>query len=139
MASSFNFECLKAGFSQTAKGYVLRLLIHPDEIPNEIVKAPNGQRYMVALVPMADEIESVVGVESQNALVQAGILCRDPAFQSWLINKMKGDRAINEKNAVEYLHQALGITSRSQIRDDSAVRKRFMAIVRLYDHHLNKE
>jgi hypothetical protein len=44
------FEAVKVSMKQDNSGYVLTLRIHPDEVPEEILRDFVGARYMAVLV-----------------------------------------------------------------------------------------
>ena len=77
------FEAKKIALKQTKDGHVLNLAIHPDEIPEEILRDFVGARYMVVMVRLADtEIPMIRAEEYAGARLvkQAGMLCRELSF-----------------------------------------------------------
>ena len=48
--STIQFEGIKAGLKQSKDGYVLTLAVHPDEIPDDLVRDFVGSRYVVVMV-----------------------------------------------------------------------------------------
>ena len=57
------FEARKIALKQTKEGHVLNLAIHPDEIPDEILRDFVGARYMVVMVRLADAEVPMVRAE----------------------------------------------------------------------------
>lgn len=49
-----HFEAQKNGFRQTSKGFVVSLLIHPNDISPSFVAAPTGTRFQVGYAEMDD-------------------------------------------------------------------------------------
>ena len=49
------FEAVKVGMKQDNSGYILTLRIHPDDVPNEIMRDFVGSRYMAVMVRLNDE------------------------------------------------------------------------------------
>lgn len=49
-----HFESQKHGFRQTSKGFVVSLLIHPNDISPSFVAAPTGTRFMIGYQEMDD-------------------------------------------------------------------------------------
>jgi len=49
------FEGVKVAIKQDKTGYVLTLSIHPDDIPNEILRDFVGSRYQVVMVRLNGE------------------------------------------------------------------------------------
>ena len=78
--SALQFEALKVALKQDATGYVLTVKIHPDEIPEELLRDFVGARYMVAMVRLNDD-ETPHPVS--NRVKTAGMLCRNQDFQKW--------------------------------------------------------
>ena len=111
------FEGKKIALKQTKDGYAMTLAIHPDDIPDELVRDFVGARYMVVMVRLADNEEPLNREEfAGGQMVKlAGILCRDPDFWEYLAE----DGQIMKKNeveAVEWLKSFLGINSRSDLK-----------------------
>jgi len=51
------FEGKKIALKQTKDGYAMTLAIHPDDIPDELMRDFVGARYMVVMVRLADNEE----------------------------------------------------------------------------------
>jgi hypothetical protein len=49
------FEAVKVAIKQDKTGYVLTLSIHPDEIPEEVMRDFVGARYQVVMVRLNGE------------------------------------------------------------------------------------
>jgi hypothetical protein len=111
------FEAKKMALKQTKDGHVLTLSIHPDEIPEEILRDFVGARYMVVMVRLADtEVpfnrEEFVGAK----LVKiAGMLCRDKTFWNFLHEEGYIFKE-NEMEATEWLYDYLSIPSRADLK-----------------------
>jgi hypothetical protein len=112
------FEARKIALKQTKDGHVLNLAIHPDEIPEEILRDFVGARYMVVMVRMADaEVPMVRAEEYAGARLvkQAGMLCRDRQFWDYLHDQgLIFER--KEDHAVDWLCSYLNIASRAEIK-----------------------
>ena len=74
---SLNFESQKIALKQDSTGYVLTLRVHPDELPEEILRDFVGARYMVAMVRVNDD-ETVITYK--NKVKQAGMLCKNRGY-----------------------------------------------------------
>ena len=57
--SAMQFETVKVALKQDATGFVLTLKIHPDEIPEELMRDFVGARYMIAMVRLNDDEQPV--------------------------------------------------------------------------------
>ena len=79
--NALQFEALKVALKQDATGYVLTVKIHPDEIPEELLRDFVGARYMVAMARLNDD-ETATPVK--NRVKQAGSVCRDKHFQDYV-------------------------------------------------------
>ena len=79
--SALQFEALKVALKQDATGYVLTIRIHPDEIPQELMRDFIGARYAIAMVRINDD-ESFTQV--RNRVQKAGMLCRENWFHRFL-------------------------------------------------------
>lgn len=121
--NAINFEAVKIGLSQTDKsGVILRLSIHPHDVPTEVLTDGLGSRYVVAMVRLndQDEIETRQNEQAiQRVIASCGLLCREPDFQSFL-------GVDNEDAAVKYIREKCGIQSRSEFRENINARSIFI-------------
>jgi hypothetical protein len=111
------FEGKKVALKQTKDGHVLTLSIHPDEIPEEILRDFVGARYMVVMVRLADtEVpfnrEEFTGAKLVKA---AGMICRDQTFWDFL-SEQGYIFAKNEMEATEWLYDYLNVPSRAELK-----------------------
>lgn len=121
-----NFEGVKVAMKQDRTGYILTLSIHPDEVPEEILRDFVGARYAVVMVRINGQ-EQPMNREQENPkdLVRlAGVLCRDPFFHKFLI-EMGNIIEPTEEEAVEWLRYELGIGSRSELKTNPEAAKQF--------------
>jgi hypothetical protein len=111
------FEAKKVALKQTKDGYVMNLAIHPDEIPDEIVKDFVGARYMVVMVRLADNEEPLNREEFAGAQMVklAGMLCREKEFWEYL-HEIGQLFEMTERDCVEWLTGYLKISSRADIK-----------------------
>ena len=111
------FEAKKVALKQTKDGHVLTLSIHPDEIPEEILRDFVGARYMVVMVRLADtEVPFNREEFAGSQMVKlAGMLCRDKSFWDYL---HEGGQLLekNEAACVEWLQSYLNINSRADLK-----------------------
>jgi len=112
------FEARKIALKQTKDGHVLNLAIHPDEIPEEILRDFVGARYMVVMVRLADAEIPMVRAEEYagtRLVKQAGMLCRDRQFWDYLHDQgLIFER--KEENAVDWLCSYLNVASRAELK-----------------------
>lgn len=114
---------------QDRTGYVLTLSVHPDEVPIEMMRDFIGARYQVVMVRL-NESEKPMNRESdlpQNLAKLAGILCKDGSFQKFLFES--GEIFdMNEDDATDWLRDAVGIKSRSELQTDQQAARQFLLI-----------
>jgi len=111
-----NFEAVKVALKQDRTGYVLTLSIHPDEVPDEILRDFVGSRYQAVLVRLTDD-EKPMDREaelSRDMVRAAGILCRDTEFHRFLLEAGQVFEG-TEESSIDWLKSELGVESRSDI------------------------
>lgn len=119
------FEAVKVAMKQDNSGYILTLRLHPDDVPEEILRDFVGARYMAVLVRMNEE-ERPMNREQELAkdMVRAsGMLCRDPKFWEFLedAGEIFGQ---SEKEATEWMYKYLKVDSRADIpKSQAAIEK----------------
>lgn len=112
---AMQFESRKVALKQDRTGFVLTLSIHPDEIPEELLRDFVGSRYGVAMVRIQDD-ESATAYN--NRVQKAGMLCREPRFQEFLGAK-------EESHAAHLLCERCGIESRSELNGNKEAQQAF--------------
>lgn len=123
---TMQFEAVKVALKQDKTGYVLTLCLHPDEIPEDLLRDFVGARYQVVMVrldgheqPM-DRQEEFAG---DRAIKIAGVLSRDPKFWEYLHHDNQIiDPTANE--AVTWLREYLGVKSRAELKTNPEARLR---------------
>ena len=122
---TLQFEAVKVALKQDKTGYVLTLCLHPDEIPEELLRDFVGARYQVVMVRLSgDETPLDRGeFDGQKAVRVAGLLCRDPSFWEWLHEDTQIIEA-TEKEATDWLRDFLGVASRSELKVNQEARNR---------------
>lgn len=121
---ALQFEARKVALKQDRTGYVLTLSLHPDEIPEELLRDFVGARYACALVRIQDD-ESPTPYE--NRVQKAAILCKTIEFMDFI-------GALTEDMAARKLCQACGITSRSELNGNVEAQKKFDDLVKDYEN-----
>ena len=82
-------EVVKIGLNQDKNGHILKVAIHPSELPKDLVLDPLGTRYVMVLARLNDQDEVVQPKEKSDAdkaIDIAGLLCRDNRFISWMFD-----------------------------------------------------
>ena len=106
---ALQFEARKVALKQDRTGFILTLALHPDEVPEEILRDFVGARYACAVVRIQDD-ESPT--QYSNRVAKAGMLCRDPDFQEFLL-------CDNETDAAHILCKRCGIESRTLLHGNT--------------------
>jgi len=122
---TLQFEGVKVALKQDKTGYVLTLCMHPDEIPEELLRDFVGARYQVVMVRLSGDETPMDRKEfdGTKAIRVAGLLCRDHNFWEWLHEDTQIIEA-TEKEATDWLRDYLGVTSRSELKDNPPARER---------------
>jgi hypothetical protein len=119
---ALQFEARKVAMKQDRTGFVLTLSIHPDDLPEELIRDFVGARYGCALVRIQDD-ESATPYS--NRVSQAGMLCRLPRFQDFLETN-------SEEECASVLCKRLGITSRTELHGNHMAQMAFDDLVKEY-------
>lgn len=115
------FEGVKVALKQDRTGYILTLSVHPDEVPEDILRDFVGARYQVVMVRLTNEERPMIREQehSGDMVRMAGILCRDPMFQRFLLEAGQTFDA-SEDIATAWLKEELNIKSRAELRENNA-------------------
>ena len=126
---ALQFEARKVALKQDRTGFILTLSLHPDEVPEEILRDFVGARYACAVVRIQDD-ESPTPYD--NRVAKAGMLCRDPDFQEYLL-------CDNETDAAHMLCKHCGVESRSELNGKKDAQIIFDKIVSSYERTKAKD
>jgi hypothetical protein len=123
------FEAVKVGIKQDNSGYILTLRIHPDELPEEVMRDFVGSRYLTVMVRLNEE-ERPMNREQELAkdMVRvSGMLCRDPQFWAFL---QESGNVIDktEKEAMTWLKSYLKVESRAEISKSQLAVEKMLGI-----------
>ena len=132
---TLQFEGVKVALKQDKTGYVLTLSLHPDDIPEELLRDFVGSRYQVVMVRIGGD-ESPMDREAEFAgekyIRTAGMLCKDPKFWQYLYD----DAQIldeTEAQATEWLRDYLNIKSRSELKTNENAQKLFYKLMKEFN------
>jgi hypothetical protein len=114
---TIQFEAVKTGLRQGKDGYILNLAMHPDDIPDDLVKDFVGARYMVVMVRLADTEVPFNRDEFAGAQMVklAGMLCRDSKFWDYLYEDGQLFET-SEAACIDWLQSYLSVPSRAEIK-----------------------
>jgi hypothetical protein len=124
------FEAVKIAMTQDKNGHILKLSVHPNDTPEDLMRDPVGTRYMVVMVRIGDEGEAIASPTVRDGIMAvnlAGALARDSRFQAWLVQQEMAD-VISEPAAADAIRTHCAITSRSKLKTDAQARRRFLAL-----------
>lgn len=124
---TIQFEAIKSSLRQTKDGYSLTLAVHPDDLPDDLMRDFVGSRYMVVMVRIGDNerpISRELEFPGDHAVKMAGMICRDPKFWEWLEEKEWGF-VTTEKECATWLSDFLNIQSRKELKENTEVREAF--------------
>jgi hypothetical protein len=123
-------EVVKIAMSQDKNGHILKLAIHPNDLPKDLILDPLGSRYVMVLARLNDQDEVVQPKEktdADKAVDIAGLLCRNDRFISWLFDTgYSGSR--DELGAIAAVRDICGIKSRADFKTDEGARGRFLEL-----------
>lgn len=126
---ALQFEARKVSLKQDRTGYVLTLSLHPDEIPEELLRDFVGTRYACAIVRIQDDETPTA---YNNRVQKAGMLCRQENFQTFLSEFIGG--FVDEESAATELCRQCGIESRSELNGNLSAQNKFDALVAEYEN-----
>ena len=130
---TLQFEAVKMALKQNKDGYVLTMNVHPDEVPNELLRDFVGARYQVVMVRLADDDSPIDRreFEGHKAVRLAGVLCREVEFWTFLFET---DEIFEptEEQTTNWLRGYLGIKSRAELKVNAEARDRLSKINKEY-------
>jgi hypothetical protein len=137
---TLQFEGVKVALKQDKTGYVLTLSLHPDDIPEELLRDFVGSRYQVVMVRLGSDdgpINREAEFEGDTLIRTAGVLCRDPKFWKYLY---EDDQIFEEEEAMctEWLRNYLNVKSRSELKTKEEARVLLKKILREYNEWKQK-
>jgi hypothetical protein len=121
---TLQFEGVKVALKQDKTGYVLNLSMHPDDVPEELLRDFVGARYQVVMVRLdghEEPMDRQREYEGDRSIRIAGLLCRDPKFWQYLHEDTQILEA-TEKEATNWLRDYLNIPSRSELKTNPQAR-----------------
>jgi transposase len=115
---TLNFEGVKVALKQDRTGYVLTLSMHPDDIPEDLLRDFVGSRYQVVMVRLDQNdqpLDRQEEYQGDRAVRIAGILCKDPKFWKYLYSE---EQIFDEdmEDATEWVRNYLNVPSRSDLK-----------------------
>lgn len=114
---------------QDRTGYVLTLSLHPDEVPDEILRDFVGARYQVVMVRLNGTDQPMVREQeyTPDPVKIAGILCRDVDFHRFLVENGNILEA-TEKDTIDWMRNEFGIASRTELKTNAEAARHLFTI-----------
>ena len=124
---------------QSKSGWVVGFSIHPNEIPDLLLRVPLGTRYQIALVQIGDDEQPTIpSVEHVKSVAIAGQLCRNPEFQQWwLAGSPPTDDP--ERECAAGLRERLQVKSRSELATNQEARDILDSLIRSWKSDLGED
>ena len=117
------FEAVKVAIKQDKTGYILTLALHPDEVPEEILRDFVGARYQVVMVRLNSDNQPMDRKEnSRDPVKLAVLLCKDPKFQEFA-GVVGALFETDETSVSNWLKEELNILSRSELKSNADATK----------------
>jgi hypothetical protein len=132
--AAISFEARKISVRQNRDGVNVTFLLHPSDLPSPLLVSPVGTRYLVSAVEVGDDEKPVPlpeRVDGRRLVTSAGMLCREPRFQRWLIDAGLADGASEEDAAAAVCHHC-SIESRKELATNQAAARLFKRLRREY-------
>ena len=130
---TIQFEGVKTGLRQSKDGYMLSIAVHPDDIPDDLVKDFVGSRYMVVMVRLDDEDKPMERVKTHHpAVAMAGMLCREPDFWDYIALACE-ENIRTEADCKEWFKFHFEIESRAELKTNKEACEAFIKFKEGYD------
>jgi hypothetical protein len=146
VAAAFSTEVKLHALRRSKEGVVVSLVLHPQSVPEQILTAELGTRFMLAWVQIGDDEQPAEpGKVAQfpdrsrqarehyqqsdameQARVRAAMLAKDERFRHWAF-PMNTD-SHTEKDVAEFIREACGIETRRMIATDDEAYRKFLAL-----------
>jgi len=133
--TTIQFESIKTGLKQSKDGYMLSLAVHPDELPEELMRDFVGARYMVVMVRIGDDeqpLDREMVKKHHPAVAIAGMLCRDKLFWEY-IDMRCNENVMTEAECSEWLKYYFEIDSRAELKSNEKAREAFLQFKEEYE------
>jgi len=130
---TLQFEGVKIAMKQDKTGYILTLNVHPDEVPEALLRDFVGARYQVVMVRLNGEERPINrdAEYSRDAVRAAGILCRDPQFAQYLLD-LGQIFELTESAVIAWLKEELDIQSRAELKENQQAVKKLQFVQQEY-------
>jgi hypothetical protein len=120
------FEGCKVALKQDKTGYILTLSIHPNDLPEAVLRDFVGARYQVVMVRI-NEHEQPMNRKQElpDATQKAAIMCRDSTFSEYLLDIGEIFEG-GQEEVTNWMKETFKIASRTELRTNEVARAKFM-------------
>lgn len=132
---TIKFEGIKTGLKQSKDGYLLSLAVHPDDLPEDLMRDFVGSRYMVVMVRLGDSDQPINREQFKKAdqtVSLAGMVCRDPDFWAYIGIK-EHDEVTTEGECAEWFKYFFDINSRAELKTNEIAKDKFLKFKQGFD------
>jgi hypothetical protein len=113
---TLQYEAIKVAMKQDKEGYILTLRVHPDEVPEALLRDFVGARYQTVMVRIGDDERPLNRDNFSEVVKLAGMLPRNPQFRQWLAEEGHIDSfECGEEEATTWLKMTCKIGSRREL------------------------
>ena len=133
-------ECSLMILRKDKDGWVFGFRVHPDDAPRSLLDASLGTRFHAVMLEINDDETYVVPEDTRKgkiAVATAGQMCREEAFQNWMLKKggvQRRDGMDIEEITAGLLRESLAIESRSDLAENADSRYIFRYLIMDYRH-----
>lgn len=132
---TIQFEGVKVALKQDKTGYVLTLSMHPDDIPEDLLRDFVGSRYQVVMVRLDQNevpMDRQAAFAGERAIKIAAVLSKDPQFWEYLyVHNKISTQELDE--AVNWLRDYLQVPSRSDLKTNVEAQQLLDKVYREYE------
>ena len=111
---TLQYEAIKVAMKQDKEGFILTLRVHPDEVPEALLRDFVGARYQTVMVRIGDDERPLNRDNFSEVVKLAGMLPRNPDFRQWLVSQGHIFDA-DEDEATTWLKLTCKIESRREL------------------------
>ena len=139
---AYQFEAVQVSMNKDKNGFNLRLCIHPDDVPDGLLRDWVGSRYGVAMVRINEHEEIDIKpteLEGQRLVKSAIMSCKEPVFWEVLMDEIGEsthflaescyhlftDNIDSEEVCVKVLKDYLKINSRKDLATNEIAQAKF--------------
>ena len=128
---AYQFEAVQVSMNKDKNGFNLRLCIHPDDVPDGLLRDWVGSRYGVAMVRINEHEEVDIKpteLEGQRLVKSAIMSCKEPEFWEALSSTSYQRSLINidsEEVCVKVLKDYIKINSRKDLATNEIAQAKF--------------